>query len=60
MENIEPLNEQNLVKALNEINKNNNYYGYIYNISFTWTDLIIETSEHPRFQVYYNEFLEYK
>ena len=58
--NMDHIDEKHLVNTLNYINKNSHHYGYIYNLSLTWENAILETSSEKKFQIYYEDFLTMK
>lgn len=60
IEHIEPITEKHILKAINFLQKNKNYYGSIYNLSLTWEAAILETTSDDKYLVYYDNRLEMK
>ena len=57
IKNINPINEKHIVKAVNYINNNKDWYGNIYNLSLTWENAILETTTDNRYQIEYDKHL---
>jgi hypothetical protein len=53
IEHINPIDEKHIVKAVNYVNKNKEYYGTVFNLSLTWENAILETTSDTRYQIQY-------
>ena len=57
IENTNKITERHILKAINYVNKNNDYFGYVFNLSLTWENAILETTDDKRYKIQYDERL---
>jgi hypothetical protein len=58
IEHTEPITEKHILKAVNFLQENKDYYGSIYNLSLTWENAILETTGNDKYLVYYDDKLK--
>ena len=58
IEHIEPITEKHILKAINFLQENKDYYGSVYNLSLTWENAILETTGNDKYLVYYDDKLK--
>jgi len=57
---INSIDEKHILKAIQFIDQNREWFGKIYNLSLTWENAILETSTDKRYQIEYDNYFTMK